>query len=211
MIASLIFIGVQLLYNVVLVSMYNNVSQLCVYIYVLVWEFPSHLGHHRALAKSSRAIQQVLSICYLFYTQYQYIPQSQSLNSSHPSFLLSICMFVLHSFVSVLQIRSSIPFVRSSQWHSGKKNLLINTRDTKGLDSIHGQGRSPGEGNVNPLLSSILAWKIPWTEELGGPQSIGSQESDTTQQLNNNNMPFIRVHMLIYNICCSLSDLLHSE
>ena len=23
--------------------------------------------------------------------------------------------------------------------------------------------------------SSILAWKIPWTEELGGPQSIGSQ------------------------------------
>ena len=23
--------------------------------------------------------------------------------------------------------------------------------------------------------SSILAWKIPWTEEPGGPQSIGSQ------------------------------------
>ena len=26
---------------------------------------------------------------------------------------------------------------------------------------------------------SILAWKIPWTEEPGGLQSIGSQESDT--------------------------------
>ena len=25
--------------------------------------------------------------------------------------------------------------------------------------------------------SSILAWKIPWTEEAGGPQSIGSQKS----------------------------------
>ena len=28
--------------------------------------------------------------------------------------------------------------------------------------------------------SSILAWRIPWTEEFGGLQSMGSQESDTT-------------------------------
>ena len=28
--------------------------------------------------------------------------------------------------------------------------------------------------------SSILAWKIPWTEESGGLQSMGLQESDTT-------------------------------
>ena len=28
--------------------------------------------------------------------------------------------------------------------------------------------------------SSILAWKIPWTEEPGRLQSMGSQESDTT-------------------------------
>ena len=27
--------------------------------------------------------------------------------------------------------------------------------------------------------SSIHAWKIPWTEELGGPQSMGSQKSRT--------------------------------
>ena len=27
--------------------------------------------------------------------------------------------------------------------------------------------------------SSILAWKIPWTEEPGGLQSIGSQKSQT--------------------------------
>ena len=31
--------------------------------------------------------------------------------------------------------------------------------------------------------SSILAWKIPWTEELGGLQSMGRKESDTTEQL----------------------------
>ena len=30
--------------------------------------------------------------------------------------------------------------------------------------------------------SSILAWVIPWTEEPGGLQSMGLQESDTSQQ-----------------------------
>ena len=29
--------------------------------------------------------------------------------------------------------------------------------------------------------SSILAWKIPWTEEPGGLQSMGHKESDTTE------------------------------
>ena len=28
--------------------------------------------------------------------------------------------------------------------------------------------------------SSILAWEIQWTEEPGGVESMGSQESDTT-------------------------------
>ena len=31
--------------------------------------------------------------------------------------------------------------------------------------------------------ASTLAWKIPWTEEPGGLQSMGSLESDTTEQL----------------------------
>ena len=41
-------------------------------------------------------------------------------------------------------------------------------------------------GGENPLetematYSSTLAWRIPWIEEPGGPQSMGSQESDTT-------------------------------
>ena len=32
--------------------------------------------------------------------------------------------------------------------------------------------------------SSILAWRIPWTEEPGRLQSLGSQESDMTERLN---------------------------
>jgi len=33
------------------------------------------------------------------------------------------------------------------------------------LGLIPGSGRSPGEGNGNPL--QYLAWRIPWTEEAG--------------------------------------------
>ena len=39
--------------------------------------------------------------------------------------------------------------------------------------SIPGSGRSPGEGNA--VHSSILAWRIPWTEKPGRLQSMGSQ------------------------------------
>ena len=44
---------------------------------------------------------------------------------------------------------------------------------------ICGGGRDPLE-NEMAMHFSILAWEIPWTEEPGGLQSIGLQESDTT-------------------------------
>ena len=44
--------------------------------------------------------------------------------------------------------------------------------------SIPGWGRSLEKEMAT--LSSILAWRIPWTEEPGGLQSMGSQELDTT-------------------------------
>ena len=37
---------------------------------------------------------------------------------------------------------------------------------------IPGSGRSPEKGHGNH--SSVLAWRIPWTEEPGGLQSMGS-------------------------------------
>ena len=47
--------------------------------------------------------------------------------------------------------------------------------------SIPGSERSPGEGTATH--SSILAWRILWTEEPGGLQSVGRKESDKTEQL----------------------------
>ena len=51
--------------------------------------------------------------------------------------------------------------------------------DVRDAGSIPGSGRSPGGGNDNPL--QYLAWRIPWTEEPGRPQSMGHKESDTTE------------------------------
>ena len=56
------------------------------------------------------------------------------------------------------------------------KNLPPNAGD---VGSIPGLGRSSGEGPLENTHSSILAWKIPWTEDPGGLQSMGLQKSWT--------------------------------
>ena len=53
------------------------------------------------------------------------------------------------------------------------KNLPASAGDTRDTGSIPGLGRSPGGGNGNPL--QFLAWKILWTEEPGGLQSMELQ------------------------------------
>ena len=52
---------------------------------------------------------------------------------------------------------------------SAIKNLLDNVGDTS---SIAGWGRSPGGGMAT---NSSIPWRIPWTEEPGRLESIGSQ------------------------------------
>ena len=41
-----------------------------------------------------------------------------------------------------------------------------------------------------PTHSSILAWKIPWTEAPGGCSPWGHKESDTTEQLTYTHITF---------------------
>ena len=53
------------------------------------------------------------------------------------------------------------------------KESACNVRDTGDSSSIPGLGRSPGGGNAT--YSSNLTWKIPWTKELGGLQSMRLQ------------------------------------
>ena len=52
-------------------------------------------------------------------------------------------------------------------------NMPANIGDTGDWGLIPGLGRSPG-GEMT-ACSSILVWKIAWTEEPGGLQSMDSQ------------------------------------
>ena len=57
------------------------------------------------------------------------------------------------------------------------KNLPTSVGDVRDTGLIPGLGKSPGEGHGNPLQypSSVPAWRIPWTEEPDGLQSMGAQ------------------------------------
>ena len=52
------------------------------------------------------------------------------------------------------------------------KNPPASAEDIRDVGSIPGSGRSLEEGRATHC--SILAWRIPWTEEPGGLQSMGS-------------------------------------
>ena len=58
------------------------------------------------------------------------------------------------------------------QWLSGKESTY-NVEAAVEVGLISESGRSLVEGRATH--SSILAWRIQWTEEPGGLQSIGSQ------------------------------------
>ena len=64
---------------------------------------------------------------------------------------------------------------RASQVALVVKNPPANGGDVRDMGSILGQEDPLKEGKATH--SSILAWKIPWIEEPGGLQSIGSQRA----------------------------------
>ena len=68
------------------------------------------------------------------------------------------------SFLLSMRVKHTLPC------SSVSKESACSTGDS-GL--ISGLGRSPGEGNGNPLQYSCL--KFPWTEEPGRLQSMGLQ------------------------------------
>ena len=53
------------------------------------------------------------------------------------------------------------------------KNPPANAGDVRDVGSVPGWGRSPGGGHGSPLQCS--RWRVPWTQEPGGPQPTGSQ------------------------------------
>ena len=70
-------------------------------------------------------------------------------------------------------LKSPAFLLGASQVMLVEKNLPANAEDVRDMGSIPGLGRPLEEGMATH--SSILAWRIPWTEEPEGLQSIGSQ------------------------------------
>ena len=77
---------------------------------------------------------------------------------------------------SLWKAKISLPvlYIGLLQWLRSKESAC-NAGATADVGSIPGWGRPPGGKATH---SSILDWKIPWTEDPGRLQSTGSQESD---------------------------------
>ena len=54
-------------------------------------------------------------------------------------------------------------------------NLPLNAGDIKDMSSIPGSGIPDSLEEGIAAHSGVLAWRIPWTEEPSGPQSMGLQ------------------------------------
>ena len=76
------------------------------------------------------------------------------------------------------------------------KNLPANAGDTGNSDSILRSGRSPGEGNGNPLQYSCLENSI----DRGARQAIvhGAAESDTTEHAHTHTHKHTHTHILSF-------------
>ena len=75
------------------------------------------------------------------------------------------------------------------RWLSGKKNL-----PAKQEAQVQSLGPEDPLEKEMATHASILAWKIPWTEEPGGIQSVGWQ-SDMAEWLNSNSRQRTREHL----------------
>ena len=98
---------------------------------------------------------------------------------------------------------------------SDSKECACNTGD---LGSVPGLGRFPEKGLATH--SSILAWKISWTEEPGGLQSMGSQRVRHDWETNTFPSPwfwdsFVLLHVSTVPFYCLVVfhyvDMLHSS
>ena len=77
-------------------------------------------------------------------------------------------MVLFYSFFIAERFHHGFP------WWPGGKECICQAGDT-GLTP--GSGRTSGEGNGTPLQYSC--WKVPWTEQSGGLQSMGLNNSGT--------------------------------
>ena len=72
--------------------------------------------------------------------------------------------------------------LRASQAALVVKNPSVNAEDVRDM-GVQSLGQEDPLEKEMATHSSILAWRIPWTEEPGGLQSIGSQSQTQLKRL----------------------------
>ena len=102
-----------------------------------------------------------------------------------------LCQFQVHRKMIQLYINNfSDYFSWASLITQSVENLLV-MQETQ----VRFLGREDPLEKKMATHSRIFAWRIPWTKEPSRLQSMGSQESDTTQQLN---QPQFHVYVCVY-------------
>ena len=111
-------------------------------------------------------------------------------------FFFTSCLFSLFNYCMLLY-KNGLPW-----WLRGKESGC-NTGD---LGLIPGLGRSPGGGFATH--SSILAWRISWTEQPDGLQSMWSQRVRHNWVTKHSTALLIRIIKLIelYNFCLKIKS-----
>ena len=116
-------------------------------------------------------------------------------SNSPPTYLLNPSSSV--SLISSLVQATVVCYIETRHSENGLEGSSIDSRLSRGCSDKEStchcrrytrHGFSPLEKEM-ATHSSILAWEIPWTEEPGRIQSMGSQESDRTRGLNHHHRP----------------------
>ena len=107
----------------------------------------------------------------MIYKYFSLFASFHSLNSLSKS--KSINFFLLKIIITLLRYTSHS--ILLPRWHSGKESACWCGRSKRTqVQSLGLEGHLERETAIH---SSILAWKIPWTEEPGGLQSMESQRA----------------------------------
>ena len=113
----------------------------------------------------------------LFSTSLPTLAISYLFDHSHSNRCKVIAVVILTCiFLMISDVEHIFLYLWAICMSSSEKCLFsFNAGDIRYVGLILGQGRSPGEGHATH--SSILAWRIPWTEETGRLQSTGPQRA----------------------------------
>ena len=91
--------------------------------------------------------------------------------------LLSCVWLLATPWTAAYHAPPTLGFSRQKYWSGVSLPSPATAGDMRDMGLIPGLGRTPGGRHGNP--SSILVWRISWTEEPGGLQSISIAKSRT--------------------------------